>query len=90
MTRSESHSRDAKYILNQYQCGVEAFCVTLMSIYRTACQAKCLQLLLFVWSWTAVHGLKHPRVAIIGAGIGGSTAAHFLREELGHSVQLDM
>ena len=30
------------------------------------------------------------RIAIIGAGVGGSTAAWFLREQLGPAIQLDV
>ena len=30
------------------------------------------------------------KIAIIGAGIGGATAAYFLNEELGHTVRIDM
>ena len=46
-----------------------------------------------------VDGFKNPaeagaaekyNVAIIGAGVGGSASAWFLREQLGPRVQLDM
>jgi spermidine synthase len=31
-----------------------------------------------------------PRVAIIGGGVGGTAAAHFLRAQLGEAVQLEL
>lgn len=55
-----------------------------------ACQVTCLQLILLIWICPAIYGHEQFKVAIMGAGIGGSTAAHFLREKLGASVQLDM
>ena len=61
-----------------------------MSSHKPACQVTCLQLMMLIWACPAISGLRHSRVAIMGAGIGGSTAAYFLREELGSSVQLDM
>ena len=61
-----------------------------MMSHMPACQVQWLQLMLLIWACPAIFGLRHPTVAIMGAGIGGSTAAFFLREELGSSVQLDM
>ena len=58
--------------------------------HMPACQVRWLQLMLLIWACPATFGLEHPKVAVIGAGIGGSTAAYFLREELDSSVQLDM
>ena len=58
---------------------------------KAACPGTCLQLVLLLWAWCGVNGLKQqPTVAIIGAGIGGTAAAYFLREELGPEVHLDM
>ena len=30
------------------------------------------------------------RVAVIGAGVGGATATHYLRKELGQDVEIDV
>ena len=61
-----------------------------MMFHNPAWQVTCLRLMLLIWVCPAIYGHKHFKVAIVGAGIGGSTAAYFLREELGASVQLDM
>ena len=33
---------------------------------------------------------KKPRVAVVGGGVGGTTAAFFLREELGEDVDITL
>ncbi|KAM3925676.1 prenylcysteine oxidase 1 [Leptodactylus fuscus] len=40
----------------------------------------------------AVQELRHPpnRIAIVGAGIGGTSTAYFLREKFGKHVQIDI
>ena len=58
---------------------------------KAACPATCIQLVVVLSAWHGVACLKQqPRVAIIGAGIGGTAAAYFLREEPGPEVHLDM
>ena len=55
----------------------------------------CLWLALFLGPWISL-GLQAPtlpdsnvlKVAIIGAGVGGSTTAYFAREELGPLAEL--
>ncbi|KAG7516336.1 prenylcysteine oxidase-like [Solea senegalensis] len=37
-----------------------------------------------------VDGTPPSRIAVVGAGIGGSTTAHFLRQHFGPEVQLDV
>ncbi|XP_056427430.1 prenylcysteine oxidase 1-like [Hyla sarda] len=41
---------------------------------------------------TALQDLRHPpnRIAVVGAGIGGTSAAYFLRQKFGHHVQIDI
>ena len=48
-----------------------------------------LRLVLLIWACNAACALKQPKVAVIGAGIGGSAAAYFMREQL-PNAQLDM
>ncbi|XP_072004955.1 prenylcysteine oxidase 1 [Engystomops pustulosus] len=40
----------------------------------------------------AVQELRHPpnRIAVVGAGIGGTSAAYFLRQKFGNHVQIDI
>ena len=58
---------------------------------------RCHTLLLLVLGCQACCARAHitahntsARIAIIGAGVGGSTAAWFLREQLGPAIQLDV
>ncbi|XP_056427431.1 prenylcysteine oxidase 1-like [Hyla sarda] len=41
---------------------------------------------------TEVQGLRNPpnRIAVVGAGIGGTSAAYFLRQKFGQHVQIDI
>jgi len=48
---------------------------------------------LFTLTSTLVLGLSedgNSRVAVIGAGVGGASAAYYLRQELGNSTRIDV
>eukprot|EP00954_Amorphochlora_amoebiformis_P020878 1342517-Amorphochlora_amoeboformis.AAC.1 len=44
-------------------------------------------ILIFV---AVVGAMEAPRVAIVGSGIGGSSASVYLRRKLGHSSKIDV
>nr|KAF6329172.1 prenylcysteine oxidase 1 [Pipistrellus kuhlii] len=51
-----------------------------------------LGLLLCSWACPGGAGLRAPpdRIAIIGAGIGGTSAAYYLRQKFGKDVKIDL
>ncbi|KAJ3606074.1 hypothetical protein NHX12_028117, partial [Muraenolepis orangiensis] len=51
-----------------------------------------LRTVLFLVFWSVASGLRDQprRIAVVGAGIGGSSAAFFLRQEFGPVVQIDV
>jgi ribulose 1,5-bisphosphate synthetase/thiazole synthase len=42
------------------------------------------------WALELSEPTIDDRVAVIGAGVGGATAAYYLRQELGNRIRIDV